>query len=137
MENIKNRLAKPSMESKPWAIWIWNSYITPEKLVQQLNGFIEKGFGGICIKPGRDMLPGFLSKEFFDLLQKALTIAQQANIGIRISEDFSLPWTGIFESITNQDEKMRGRVLKLEYTEFITGKKSYEKIITDPENAII
>jgi len=137
LENIKNRLAKPSMESKPWAIWIWNSYITPEKLVQQLNGFIEKGFGGICIKPGRDMLPGFLSKEFFDLLQKALTIAQQANIGIRISEDFSLPWTGIFESITNQDEKMRGRVLKLEYTEFITGKKSYEKIITDPENAII
>jgi len=108
-----------------------------EKLVHQLNLFIEKGFGGICIKPSRDMTPPYMSEEFLNLFQTALEIAQKGNIGIRLSEDFSLPWSGIFESVTNHDKKMRGHCLYLEHTEIISNKKTIERQILDPENAII
>jgi hypothetical protein len=137
LENIKNILTKPASESRPWAIWIWNSCISKEKLVQQLNQFIEKGFGGICIKPSRDMMPAYMSEEFLHLFQIALEISQKSNIGIRLSEDFSLPWSGVFESVANQDKKFRAQCLHLEHTEIINGKKPYERTVVDPDTAIV
>ncbi len=118
-------------------MWIWNSCISKDKLVKQLNSFIEKGFGGVAIKPGRDMSPAYLSKEFLDLFECALQIAEKAEISVRIAEDFSMPWNGIFESIANQDKRMRARSLHLEHTELLHDKKNYEKQIIDPENTII
>jgi hypothetical protein len=137
LKNIKAIFEKPSQESRPWAIWIWNSCISKDKLVKQLNSFIEKGFGGIAIKPSRDMTPAYLSKEFLDLFECALQIAEKANIGIRLAEDFSMPWNGIFESVTNQDKRMRAQCLQLEHTEMLHDKKNYEKQINDPEKTII
>jgi len=137
LEQIKNLLAKPAPESRPWAQWIWNSCISEEKLVHQLSLFIEKGFGGICIKPSRDMSPSFLSEEFFDLFQKVLEIAQKGGIGIRLSEDFSLPWNGMFESPTNNDKRMRAQSMYLEHAEMIGGKKSFERPVADPDSAVI
>ena len=119
MKNIKNLLEKPGIDTRPWAIWIWNSCITSEKLVSQLNSFIEKGFGGVAIKPSRDMVPSYLSNEFFDLFKIALKLAQQGNIGVRIAEDFGMPWNNLFETITNQDKRLRAQRLRLEYAELI------------------
>ena len=118
-------------------MWIWNSCITSEKLAYQLTSFIEKGFSGVCIRPGRDMAPAFMSKEFLNLFQTVLIISQRANFGVRLAEDFSLPWTGIFETITNHDPRMRGQCLQLEYSEILANKKNFEKPISDPETAII
>ncbi|HEX7509703.1 MAG TPA: hypothetical protein VF335_00250, partial [Chitinivibrionales bacterium] len=137
MEQIKNILAKPAPENRPWAQWIWNSCILEDKVVLQLNQFIEKGFGGVCIKPSRDMSPGYLSEEFFALFQRVLEIAQKSGIGIRLSEDFSLPWNGMFESLTSQDKRMRAQSIHVEHAEMIGGKKLYELPIADPENAIV
>lgn len=137
MKNIKNLLEKPGADSRPWAIWIWNSCITSEKLVSQLNSFIEKGFGGVAIKPSRDMVPSYLSNEFFDLFKTAFKLAQQGNIGIRISEDFSLPWNGLFEAVTNQNKKFRAQRLRMEYSELITAKKVVEIKISNPEDTVI
>lgn len=137
MKNIKNLLEKPGIDTRPWAIWIWNSCITGEKLVSQLNSFIEKGFGGVAIKPSRDMVPSYLSNEFFDLFKIALKLAQQGNIGVRIAEDFGMPWNNLFEAITNQDKRLRAQRLRLEYAELISGKKIFEKKISSPEDTII
>jgi hypothetical protein len=137
LKNIKAIFEKPSQQARPWAIWIWNSCISREKLISQLTSFIEKGFGGIAIKPSRDMLPLFLSQEFLELFENVLAIAEKANIGIRLAEDFSMPWNRVFESITSQDRKFRGRCLTLEHTEILPDKKNYEMQINDPSNMIV
>jgi Glycosyl hydrolases family 2, sugar binding domain. len=137
LKNIKNLLEKPGADTRPWAIWIWNSCITREKLVNQLNSFIEKGFGGVAIKPSRDMVPSYLSNDFFDLFKTALKLAQQGNIGIRISEDFGLPWNNLFEAITSLNKRLRAQRLRLEYAELISGKKIFEKKICHPEDSTI
>ena len=137
MKNIKNLLEKPGVDARPWAIWIWNSCITRDNLVSQLNSFIEKGFGGVAIKPSRDMVPSYLSNEFFDLFKIALKLAQQGNIGVRIAEDFGLPWNNLFEAITNQNKKLRAQRLRLDHAELISGKRIFEKKICNPDDSII
>jgi hypothetical protein len=137
LKNFKSLFEKPSAQSRPWTIWIWNSCISKEKLVDQLTSFIEKGFGGVAIKPSRDMSPAYLSKEFLDLFECALQVAEKEHIGIRLAEDFSMPWNGIFESITNQDKRLRGRCLHLEHTELLPDRKNFEKQINDPKNTIM
>lgn len=125
------------MDTRPWAIWMWNSCITKEKLTSQLKSFIEKGFGGVAIKPSRDMVPAYLSDEFFDLFQIALKLAQQGNIGVRISEDFSQPWNNLYKVITNQDKTLRAQRIRLDYSEIVNSKKPFEKKILDPLDTII
>ena len=137
MKNIKSLLEKPGVEQRPWAMWIWNGSITRDKLVSQLNAFIEKGFGGVSVKPSRDMVPAFLSKEFFELFQDVLDYAQAGKIEVRLAEDFSMPWSGAFVHATEEDEGFRAQYLSLEFTEVIPEKKTFERIITDPASAII
>lgn len=130
-------MEKPGLDTRQWAIWMWNSCITKEKLVSQIKSFIEKGFGGVAIKPSRDMVPAYLSDEFFDLFGVALKCAQQGNIGVRIAEDFSQPWNNLFKVVTNQDKTLRAQRIRLEYSELVTNKKAFEKKIADPADTVI
>ncbi len=95
-------------EFRPWAIWIWNLTISKEEVIKQLNFFIEQDFGGVAVKIGRDMRPAFLSEEFFELLLLVLQTAQKKNIGIRLAEDFSLPWSGSFNCIGTWSQTIAG-----------------------------
>ena len=124
-------------ELKPWAVWIWNLCITKDEIASQMAFFIEKGFGGVAIKAGRDMMPSFLSEEFFALFLFALQTAQRAKIGIRFAEDFSLPWNGAFDSIASKNRHLRAQCLVLEHSEIIHAKTVFEKKIADPQNAIV
>jgi len=133
-------VAKPAnlpRELKPWAIWIWNLSISKEEIASQMAFFIEQGFGGVAIKAGRDMTPSFLSEEFFAHFLFALQTAQKAKIGIRLAEDFSLPWNGAFDSIASQNRQLRAQCLVLEHSEVIHSKTVFEKKISDPQNAIV
>lgn len=113
MKNIKELLKKPSRESHPWAIWIWNQTISSDSLLKQLNWFIDNEFGGIAVRPSRDMQPAYLSEEFFSLFDIIIKTAQKRGIAIRIADDFSLPWSGCFLSELVQSSKMRAQNLKL------------------------
>ncbi|HMD68285.1 MAG TPA: hypothetical protein VKF42_05340, partial [Chitinivibrionales bacterium] len=118
-------------------MWIWNLCITREEVAKQLNFLIEKGFGGVAIKSGRDMAPAFLSEEFFDLFNGALQIAQRAKIGIRLAEDFSLPSHDALDRLAQGSRHIRSQCLVLEHAEIIPSKTLYEKKISDPSTAIV
>lgn len=124
-------------EYKPYAIWIWNGALDKNKIAQQFDFFINNGFGGVAIKPSRDMNPKFISQDFFDLFLYALQMAQKNKIGIRFVEDFSFCVDNAFEDITNKYPQLRAQTLILESSEIIEGKKLFEKNIIDPHNAIV
>ena len=115
MKNLKNALAKPTgAASLPWAIWIWNGHITKPEIEKQLGAIISKGFGGVAVRPGRDMLPSYMSHEFVDNFVLVLEIAQKNKIGVRFADDFSLSWPGTLDGITNVSRKMRAEYLVFE-----------------------
>lgn len=106
----------------PWVVWIWNLGITKDELIEQLNTLLSQGFGGIAIRPGRDMSPLYLSEEFFEFFGIVLQAAQQKNVGIRIADDFSLPWSGFFDDIVSQSKKLRAQRIVLRETIETSGK---------------
>lgn len=137
MKNIKNLLQKPSRQSKPWAIWIWNFSITMKEMEFQLNSIIDKGFGGVAIRPGRMMTPAFLSDEFCALFRRVLQIAKEKDIGVRLAEDFSLPYSGQMQTLLNQNAAFRAKKLSLVCSEVLTTNAGFEKDIDDPENTLV
>lgn len=113
MKSLKTTISKPDNKSRLWALWIWNNIITPDEIEKQLNSFIDKGFGGVAIRPGREMFPTYLSEEFFDLFKQVLDIAKHNHILVRIADDFSLPWSGFFQSHAEQNTSYRAQKLIL------------------------
>ena len=114
MKNLKNSLAKPGRDAQPWAMWIWNLSITVQEIEKQLTALIAKGFGGVVIRPGRDMFPAYMSQEFIENFGYVLETAKRHGIGVRLSDDFSLSWNGNFDAILNQSKKLRAEYLSLE-----------------------
>ena len=137
MKNFKQILSKQSAEARPWIIWIWNLAITKDEMLSQLKALISSGFGGIVIRPGKNMVPTYLSEEFFALFKSALEIARQYNIGVRIADDFSMPWSGCFTSLLNQNKSLRAQCLVLAETKLCISKETFDFSTDDPKSAIV
>ncbi len=137
VKNLNNLLSNPSQDARLWALWIWNKTITEQELEKQLNAFIEKGFGGVAVRPGREMKPVYLSEEFFSLFEKVCAIAKENGIGVRIADDFSLSWNGFFQSQAEQNSTYRAQRLVLEYTNQVTGKEIFQYTLPNPLDYLI
>ena len=136
MKNYKEMLKKPSRESQPWALWNWNCSISPELVTAQLDWFIECGFGGIAIRPSRDMVPVYLSEEFFELFSMVLRTAGKHGIAIRIADDFSLPWSGCFTAEITHSPRMRAQELRLIENRTLAPLEEVNFTVTSPEKDI-
>jgi hypothetical protein len=140
LKNVKNALAKQSASgaSLPWAMWIWNRNITGPEVEKQVNALISKGFGGIAIRPGRDMFPAYLSQEFMDNFGIALEIARQHKVSVRLADDFSLLWGGEPESCTiGQSRKLRAEYLVLDHDIPLAADENEVDVELDPESEYI
>ncbi|MFP4164635.1 MAG: hypothetical protein ACLFVE_11685 [Chitinispirillaceae bacterium] len=136
MKNFKNILSNPSRESQPWALWIWNLQISRIELEKQLNALISKGFGGIAIRPGRNMTPAYLSEEFLEHFGYVLEVAQQNGVGVRLADDLSLSWSGALEPILNQKRNFRADYLVLDQ-QISPGEKGECEAVLEPHEEYI
>lgn len=136
MKNLKNDLETIQTSARPWAIWIWNGRITVDEVRNQLTSIIENGFGGVAVRPGRDMFPRYLAEDFFECFDEALRLAHEAGIGVRLADDFSLPWSGAFESMTRRNRSFRAQQLQLDALEPLKESSTLTKKIADHTNVI-
>jgi hypothetical protein len=134
LKNVKNFLANQPVgpASMPWAMWIWNRSITASEVKKQLNDLIAKGFGGVAIRPGRDMSPGYMTQEFLDNFGIALEIARKNKIGVRLADDFSLIWDGHLDSSIGFSRKLRAEYLTLEREIAPVANEAETEVMLDP-----
>ena len=137
MKSLKNLSASPVREFRPWAIWIWNHQIRREELEFQLNAIIEKGFGGVAIRPGREMSPAYMSAEFLEFFGRALAIAKEKGISVRLADDFSAPWNEVLKDGAEKNRAFRACRLVVDHTELVTGKGIFERAVANPENYMV
>jgi hypothetical protein len=137
LKNFKQILSKQSAEKRPWIIWIWNLLISKKEMLEQLNELISQGFGGIIIRPGKEMVPTYLSEEFFSLFKLVLETAKQHAIGIRIADDFSMPWSGFFDTLLEQNSTLRAQSLVLKESRSLDLKETFSYSSDDPQNTIV
>ena len=134
MKNVKNAFAKDvSGASMPWALWNWNGEITRADIEDQMAEFIAKGFGGVAIRPGRDMLPVYMSQEFIENFRCALEIAKQNKIAVRFADDLSLIYPGCADGIINKSRKLRAEYLVFEGEVTLPQGVAEGEIPIDPE----
>lgn len=136
LKDLTSVLQTIDPESRPWAIWIWNRYVSIEAVVTQMKGFIERGFGGVAIRPGKDMVPAYMSAEFLNNLGAVLEIAQEKGIGVRIADDFALPWNGFLESRAQSNPELRAQYISLEETIVAEGGDSIERTLKPAGDSI-
>ena len=137
MKNFKQIFSKPSRETRPWIVWIWNMALSRQELIAQLNGLLSQGFGGIIIRPGREMFPAYLSEEFFSFFKTVLDTAKEHGAGIRIADDFAMPWSDCFRAFLNQNEKLRARRLVLRESVIRKDGEVFEYAAGHPDSTII
>ncbi len=137
MKSLRNSLTKPSPDHRLWALWVWNKKITEDEMIRQLKSFIDKGFGGVAIRPTRDISPAYLSEEFFYLFKQVLIIAKENSIGVRIADDFSIPWNDFFQSQAEQNSDYRAKQLVLQSSCIISSKESFEYHVPDKSKHVI
>ncbi len=106
-------------------------------MVNQFQSLIENGFGGVSIRPGRDMSPAYLSEEFFELFETILQIAKNRDIRIRIADDFSYSWNHVFNLSVSQIKKYRAQQLILEKMITLSENGDTTIQIANPESSIV
>ncbi|MCL2183573.1 MAG: hypothetical protein FWB85_08910 [Chitinispirillia bacterium] len=115
MKNVKNALAGTlSPTSLPWALWTWNGNISEDEVDAQAEALFAAGFGGIAVRPGRDMRPAYMSEEFLACLGRVLEAARKHKAGVRLADDFSVAWSGCIDDIIGESGKLRAEYLSLD-----------------------
>lgn len=137
MKKIATALTKPSASSKLWAMWIWNGKISSDGVKNQLNELIEKGFGGVAIRPSVDMQPGYLSEEYFDLFQEVLESAKASGIKVRIADDFSMCHGGFFHNAAIKNSSLRAGKLVLKEVLDVPGQEKFSYTTEGADKEII
>ncbi|MCX7725266.1 MAG: hypothetical protein N2053_00305, partial [Chitinispirillaceae bacterium] len=110
---LKEQLKKPSKESYPWVIWIWNGNISREALIKELEWIVSSSFGGVIIRPGREIFPTYLSEEFLELCGIVLGYGKQYGFSVRFGEDFLFSTPSVFQQEVSQTKALRAQQLKL------------------------
>lgn len=60
--------------------WSWNDELKPEKLVQQIREFKERGYGGFFMHARSGLKTEYLSKEWFDCVKKCCEEAKKLGL---------------------------------------------------------
>ena len=134
MKNIKNALSKPAGgAAMPWALWIWNGPVDAPEVERRVNELISKGFGGIAVRPGRDMRPSYMSQEFLDNFGIVLEAARQRKVGVRLADDFSLIWSGCLNGTIGHSRRLRAEYLAFEREVAPSSGELDVEVAIDPE----
>ena len=69
---------KPSYRSK--LFWAWNDDINPEQVAEQISQMKTMGLGGFYIHARNGLKTPYLKKEWFDMVNFAVSTANKANL---------------------------------------------------------
>ena len=72
-------------------LWSWNGAADPARIRESLAAFHAQGFGGVFIHPRPGLITEYLSAEWFELWNTALTECRRLGLGCHIYDENSFP----------------------------------------------
>lgn len=85
---------EPSVRFRPRPLWFWNNTtITKEGIDAQMADFRDRcGYGGFSILPfGADLMPKYLSEEYFDLYAHTIDKARELGVTLSLYDEYGFP----------------------------------------------
>jgi hypothetical protein len=88
---LKQQFAQPDKQYGSAPLWVWNTTITHSLIDTMLQGFRDKGFGGVFVHPRPGLVTEYLGNDWFSNWQYALQKAKQLGLEIWIYDENSYP----------------------------------------------
>ena len=103
----------PPAEFGIMPFWFWNDDLTEEELVRQIRAFHEKGFGGFIphARMGLSRRIGYLTDEFFRLMQVAVEEAARLGMKVVLYDEGSYPSGSAQGRVVAEDPSYAARCL--------------------------
>lgn len=115
MNGISKLLESSIQNSSVWGLWNWNGTVTCDEMESQLKQLVSKGFTGLVVRPASDIVPAYLSDEYFILFERLLTLAKECNIQIMLADDFTRLGNSPLLSGISQSRNYRASRLVVEH----------------------
>lgn len=113
----------PTSEYRGTPFWAWNSLLTEDELLRQIDILKEMGLGGFHMHVRTGLKNRYLSNEYMELIKTCVKKAKDENMLAWLYDEDRWP-SGAAGGIVTADEKYRGR--NLLFTPFRTGKPYQE-----------
>ena len=97
---------------RPIVAWAWNDTIKKERLAGQIRSIGDLGFGGFAIMPWWQLPYSFMSDEFLDGVEFALSKAEEKGLEVWLFDDWLFP-SGFGGGAVTSDVRYRAKTLKL------------------------
>ena len=93
LDTARALFADPPRENGLIPFWFWNDDITEEGLLEQLEEFYERGFGGFIphARTGLTHRVGYLSEEFFKLVKTCVKRASELGMKVVLYDEGGYP----------------------------------------------
>jgi hypothetical protein len=90
-KSLESHFKNPPNEYSTAPLWVWNDYVTREKIDQQLNDFKNNGIHQVFIHPRPGLITQYLSKEWFELVAYAVQKGKNLKMKIWLYDENSFP----------------------------------------------
>lgn len=81
----------PPSSMRPMPLWTWNGKMTPERVLDTIRQFHERGLGGFFIHPRPGLINEYLSDEWFELWNCALQEAKRLGLECNLYDEDTYP----------------------------------------------
>ena len=88
---IRKYFEDPPASHRTVPFWVWNGEVTRDMIDNQLEEFHDRGFGGVFIHPRHGLITGYLSGEWFDLVEYAMKRADRLGMYLWLYDEYSFP----------------------------------------------
>ena len=97
---------------RPIMVWAWNDTLKKERIAEQIQSMCDLGFGGFAIMPWWQLPYPFMSDEYLDVVEFALSKAEEKGLEVWIFDDWLFP-SGFGGGAVTSDVSYRAKTLKL------------------------
>lgn len=105
--------ANPPSCYRPIPFWFWNSKLNARGIESQVQDFYEKGLGGFFIHGRFGLETDYLSKEWLDLVEHAVKVAEKLGMEVWLYDENGFP-SGIGDLKVSRVKEFRPKFLELD-----------------------
>lgn len=102
----------PTVSYRGIPFWSWNCKVTKKQIDEQLDYFLQMGFGGVDIHPRTGLDIEYLGTEYMELIRYTVEQCRKKGLLCWLYDDDRFP-SGCADGIVTKDWRMRERYLRL------------------------
>lgn len=134
IKNIEQEFQNPSAEYRGAPFWAWNMKLDKERVVKQVQQFVDMGMGGFYMHSRVGLATPYLGPEFLECIKACVEEAKEKGMLPRLYDEDRWP-SGFGGGYVTAEDEYRCKYLVI--TPFKNGTTTYPEPIFDSQAAVL